>query len=83
LWTSVTTSSTWAEATNIYVPANGQSQDISFPNEASGSDCYIDLKFQFKGGTVKQIGHIDLCYIVSVTIDVDDDGTVTYKLSHK
>jgi len=78
LWTSPTTSPTWYEATNVYVPAEGRSQNIHFDKNAYGSDCYQDIQFRFQDGTTRKVEHAYLCGTSTITVDVDDDGRVTY-----
>ncbi len=78
MWTSPTTDSSWYLSTGVYVAANGGSQKQSFENDASGDDCYYDLKFQFQGGNVDTIDHIDLCDTNTITIGVNSNGDVVY-----
>ena len=78
LWTSPTTNSKFFEATDVYVPKGGKSQDINFDENITGSDCYQDIMFQFQDGTRDTIDHVNLCSIKTITIDVNDAGEVTY-----
>lgn len=78
IWASPTTSSTFVESTNVYVPENGGSQAQTFNSLAYGSNCYYDIKVQFQGGDRSVINHIDLCHTFTITVDADDDGRVTY-----
>ena len=81
VWTSPTTNPKFYEASNIYVPEDGQSQDIDFNDDVTGSDCYQDIMFQFQDGTRKTINHINLCAIRTIVIDVNSAGEVTYAAS--
>ena len=74
--------SSWGDAVQSGYTSSGNTNDISFDNDADGNDCFYDFKVEFANDATATIYSVDLCTANKIAVDVDDNGftvfTVTY-----
>jgi len=80
MWTALTGNpDVWNETTDLFVPDNGGSSQITFQGGGDNDyTCDYNLNLQFSSGVRTTIHDVNLCSTSTLTIDVDGDGNVTY-----
>ncbi len=74
--------SNWGEPIPNGATNAGDTNSITFDNDASGDDCYYDFKMLFDNGVTAHLYNINLCTATKVEVDDIDNGQAKYNVTY-